>query len=157
MTMPTSDDMPIMDDLPEMGVSGGPAPPSGNIPGLSNLLMERNSQGGMWSPVQKLMGGSTKAEEYLALTSVAEEDIPLHMQILYLTNLYSYGNGNLSECIWAGYQLRRAVGGKFSGQIVEMVTGQKAAEVSNQEKRQAFLNKMRGGTDQGNTVGKLMG
>jgi len=157
MTMPSSDDMP---EMPEFDAAGSASNANGSVAGLSNLLMQPggNNQGGMWSPIQVMMRGSVKAEEYLPLTNVTEEDIPLHMQIMYFANLANYGNGKLEECIWAGYQLRRAIDGNFQKQIVSMVTGERVNNESKQDQRQAFLNRMRGQQQQGGTnpVGKLM-
>ena len=158
ITNSSSDDMPAMDTMPEFEVGAGGPPSTGGVPGLHDLLMQPNSnQGGMWSPVQKLMSGSTKPEEYLALTDVNEEDIPIFMQVLYITNLYNYADGRLIDCLWSGFQLQRAKGAAFTKFLVQMVTGEKNAEDSKEARRNAFVNRM-GGQQQGGTpVGKLTG
>lgn len=114
------------DDLPEFGASGGPIQgPTGNQPGTANIFMQPTAPGsGMHSPIERLLRGTTNPQEFYALSNVSEEDVQTISRILYFSNLFNYGDGKLEECIWAQLQLRRAINGKFTEQIVQMVTGQ---------------------------------
>lgn len=111
-------------DMPEIEVGESSAPGS-NIPGLKNIFVQPNVGGGMWNPIERAMRGTTKPEEYLALTNVTEDMIHNHMRVQFYQNIANYGDGLIEDIIWSEYQLRRALNGEFMSQVVDMVIGER--------------------------------
>ncbi len=105
------------------------APPdyvTGRAPGLKNLLVVPETQNSVFNGVRYMARGSTRAEEYLPMTDLTEQEVARDMRITASLNLVNFGNMDIPHIMWMGYLLKVSIGRQGRKEVEHMVIGDRA-------------------------------
>jgi len=122
----------------EMSDESGPPPDynAGRAPGLKNLLVVPEQTNSVFNGVRYMARGSTRAEEYLPMTDLTNQEVARDMRITASLNLVNFGNMDIPHIMWLGYLLKVSVDRQGRREVEHMVIGDRAR--ASEERRRGF-------------------